>query len=172
MRHIQEAVDQVCRQEQRTLLRQGASPLTGTKYLWLYAQENIPEHRWEEFEHLRSLNLKVGRAWAIKESLWRLWEYISQGHALRFFQRWFWWATHSRLEPIRKVAHMFKRHLSNILTYTKHRLTNAVAEGFNNKIQQIKHMAYGFGNIEHLKIAIYFHCGGLDLYHTNAGGPE
>jgi transposase len=25
-------------------------------------------------------------------------------------------------------------------------------------------MAYGFRNIEHFKIAIYFHCGGLDLY--------
>ena len=59
---------------------------------------------------------------------------------------------------------MFKRHLSNILTYTKHRLTNAVAERFNNKIQQIKQMAYRFRNIEHFKIAIYFHCGGLDLY--------
>ena len=79
-------------------------------------------------------------------------------------QRAFWWATHSRLEPIRKVAHMFKRHLFNILTYTKHRLTNAVAEEFNNKIQQIKQRAYGFRNIEHFKIAIYFHCGGLDLY--------
>ena len=164
MRHIQEAVDPFLRQEHRALLRQGASPLTGTKYLWLYAQENIPDHRREEFEHLRSLNLKVGRAWAIKESLRRLWAYISPGHALRFFQRAFWWATHSCLEPIRKVAHMFKPHLFNILTYTKHRLTNAVAEGFNNKIQQIKQMAYGFRNIEHFKIAIYFHCGGLDLY--------
>jgi len=62
------------------------------------------------------------------------------------------------------VAHVFKRNLSNILAYTKHRLTNAVAEGFNNKIQQIKQMAYGFRNIEHFKIAIYFYCGGLDLY--------
>lgn len=59
---------------------------------------------------------------------------------------------------------MFKRHLPNILTYTKHHLTNAVAEGFNNKIQQIKEMAYGFRNIEHFRIAIYFHCGGLNLY--------
>jgi transposase len=45
---------------------------------------------------------------------------------------------------------------------TKHRLTNTVAEGFNNR--QIKQMAYGFRNIEHFKIVIYFHCGELDLY--------
>lgn len=164
MKHTMEAVDKVRRQEHRVLLQQGSSPLTGTKYLWLYAQEHIPDHRREEFHQLRSLNLKVGRAWAIKESVRKLWSYVRWDHALRFFQQWFWCATHSRLQPIRKVAHMFKRHLFNIFTYTKHRLTNAVAEGLNNKIQQIKEMVYGFRNIEHFKIAIYFHYGGLDLY--------
>jgi DNA-binding MarR family transcriptional regulator len=45
-----------------------------------------------------------------------------------------------------------------------HRITNAVSEGLNSKIQTIKKMAYGFRNREHFKTAIYFHCGGLDLY--------
>ncbi len=60
--------------------------------------------------------------------------------------------------------HSEKRRLPNILTYARHRLTNAVAEGLNSKIQQVKKKAYGFRNTEHFKTAIYFHCGGLDLY--------
>ena len=49
-------------------------------------------------------------------------------------------------------------------TNFRHRLTNATAEGLNSKIQMVKEMACGFGNREHYKTAIYFHCGGLDLY--------
>jgi len=59
---------------------------------------------------------------------------------------------------------MLQRHLPNGMTFFAHRLTNAVTEGLNSKIQTIKKMAYGFRNREHFKAVIYFHCGGLDLY--------
>ena len=39
-----------------------------------------------------------------------------------------------------------------------------MSEGLNSQIQKIKRMACGLRNIEHFKTAIYFHCGGLDLY--------
>ena len=45
------------------------------------------------------------------------------------FKKWYWWATHARLKPLAKAAKMIKEHLPNILTYLKHRITNAVAEG-------------------------------------------
>jgi len=63
-----------------------------------------------------------------------------------------------------KAAKTLKCHLSNILTYFKHRITNAVSEGLNSKIQTIKQMACGFRNRDHYRKAILFHCGGLDLY--------
>ena len=62
-----------------------------------------------------------------------------------------------------EVAKMLKRHLPNVLSYFTHRITNAVSEGLNSRIQTIKKMAYGFRNLEHFKTAIYFHCGGLQL---------
>ncbi|MHB8423424.1 MAG: ISL3 family transposase, partial [Leptospirales bacterium] len=116
------------------------------------------------FDALRSLNLKVGRAWAMKEDLRTLWSLPSVREAKTFWKRWFWWATHSRLKPMREVAHLIKRHLSNVLTYIMHPITNATSEGLNSKIQTIKKRAYGFRNKERFKIAIYFQCGGLDLY--------
>jgi len=51
------------------------------------------------------------------------------------FQSWYYWATHSRLKPIIKAAKTLKRHIENILTYFKHRITNSVAEGFNSKFK-------------------------------------
>ena len=93
-----------------------------------------------------------------------MWSYWHAGYMRKYFAKWHHWATHSRLEPIKKAAKTLKRHLDNIVTYAKHRITNALAEGINAKIEKIKRMACGFRNRAHYRTAIYFHCGGLDLF--------
>jgi transposase len=94
-------------------------------------------------------NLKTARAWAIKEALRELWTYRRKGWAEQYWKRWYFWATHARLQPVRKVARMIHRHLDNVLTYIDHRITNAVSEGLNSKIQTVKKtpMAIGIGTI-------------------------
>ena len=164
MTHMEKAVDTVRKEEHKELMTRGDETLKGSKYLWLYNQENIPEKRFGEFNMLKDLGLKVGRAWAIKETLRNLWDYIYTEAANKFWKKWYFWATHSRLMPVYKVANTIKRHIKNILTYCKHRITNAVAEGLNSKIQTIKQRACGFRNPNNFRTAIYFHCGGLDLY--------
>jgi putative transposase len=42
--------------------------------------------------------------------------------------------------------------------------TIAVAEGINSKIMSIKRRVGGYRNHENFKTAIFFYCGGLDLY--------
>jgi len=163
-RQVTEAVDKVRRQEHKALLVEGNEQLKGTRYLWLANEENVPDWRKEEFAAIRQTNLKTGRAWSIKESLRRFWSYRYAKSALGYFRRWYYWATHSRLAPIVQAAKTLNRHLPNILTYFKHRISNATAEGLNSKIQMVKEMACGFRNREHYRTAIYFHCGGLELY--------
>lgn len=158
------AVDKVRRREHKLLSRLGDQRLKGTKYLWIWNEENIPVWRRTEFDAIKKTNLKTGRAWAIKESLRRFWNYVSPAWALKYFKVWYFWATHSRLKPIIAAAKTLKRHLTNIMTYFKHRITNATAEGINSKIQTIKLMACGYRNRERYRKVIYFHCGGLDLY--------
>ena len=67
-----------------------------------------------------------------------MWGYRRKGWALRHWKRWYFWATHSRLKPVVKVARMIRDHLDNVLTYFDHRITNATSEGLNSKIQTIK----------------------------------
>jgi transposase len=138
MAHMNKAVDQVRRGEHRRLQEDGDDTLKGTKYLWLFAEENVPEKKAEDFEWLRTLHLKTGRAWAIKEALRHLWDYQQKGWALRYWKDWYYWATHSRLKPVVKVAKMIQGHLDNVLTYFDHRITNATSEGINSKIQTVK----------------------------------
>ena len=164
MRYLTEAVDHVRRSENKALLSQGEDTLKGTRFLWLRRPGNLSEEQSLEFRELKSKGLKVARAWSIKELFDRLWSYSYDGAARKFFRRWFFWATHCRLKPVMEVARMLKRHLDNILTYLKHHITNAVAEGINSRIQQVKSAARGFRNFENFRTAVLFYCGRLDVY--------
>jgi len=164
MQHMGKAVDTVRKQEHRQLQQDGDDTLKGSKYLWLYSHENLPESKVERFNELRTADLRTSRAWAIKETLRHFWDNTERSEAEKYLQRWYFWATHSRLKPVIEVAKTVKRHAVNILTFVEHRITNALSESINAKIQTIKQMACGYRNRENFRTAIYFHCGKLDLY--------
>ena len=164
MQQMNDAVDKVRRQEHRQLQAAGDDRLKGTKHWWLYGYENVPDKHLRAFESVRDQHLRTSRAWAIKETLRDLWQYKSKTWARKFFNQWFGWARRSKLAPIKKVALTYKRHMDNILTYCEHQITNGVAEGLNSRIMTIKRNACGYRNKENFKTAIYFFCGGLDLY--------
>jgi transposase len=164
MQHVGRALDTVRKQEHRALSAVGDDTLAKSKYLWLYSRENVPEKDRSRFDELRRADLKTGRAWSLKETLRHLWGAATRTSGEAHWKAWYYWATHSRLKPMIAAAKTIHRHLANVLTYFEHRITNAVSEGLNSKIQTIKKRAYGFRNKENFKTAIYFHCGGLDLY--------
>lgn len=173
MKHMNEAVDRVRRRENRALRAEGDDTLVGSKHMWLYAHENLPDRYAEQFAELRVANLRTARAWAIKEMLRDLWDRPSEYLARLWYADWRSWATRSRLEPVRKVAGMIHRHLPNILSYFTNPVTNAASEAINSTIQMIKKRAFGFRSFPNFRTAVLFRCGGLDLYprieaHPNA----
>lgn len=163
-KYLSKAVDGVRKKEHRELKGADSELLTGTKYLWLTSPTNWSDKQRAAFRSLQAEGLKVGRAWAIKEAFSDFWNYVYEGAATKFFRRWYFWATHSRLKPVIDTAKTLKRHLAGLLTYLRHRITNAVTEGLNSKIQMLKSNARGFRNFEHYRISILFHCGKLALY--------
>ena len=92
-----------------------------------------------------------------------LFTYVYTGAARSFFDRWYSWSSRCRLKPMIEAGRMLKRRLASILTFIKHRVTNAASESLNAKIQWVKYTARGFRNQRNFINAIYFHCGGLDL---------
>lgn len=169
--HMNEAVDQVRRKENRTLRQDGDERLVGTRYMWLYGQENLPPRYHVDFAALRQSTLKTARAWAIKESLRQLWNCPDRTKGTTWWRRWYFWATHSRLPPVKAVAAMIKSHLHNVLTYFTHPITNAVSEALNSTIQMLKHRARGYRSFANFRVAILFRCGGLQLYPATHPDP-
>ena len=64
----------------------------------------MPEQRRAGFASLVRQELKVGRAWAIKEALRCLWHCVYPALGWKSLKQWCFWATHSRLNLIRKVV--------------------------------------------------------------------
>lgn len=73
------------------------------------------------------------------------------------------WMTHSRLKPMKEPARPIRRHLAEIVAYFEHPYTNAVLEGTDSVIQNVKRRARGFRNMDHSATMIYLTCGKLDL---------
>ena len=159
-----EAVDKVRRQEHKDLLQDGHSILTGSKPQWLTNPENMSAKQWEDFVPLKNQALKTAKAWAIKELAMSLWHYSTQGWALKAWKRWLGWALRCRLDPVRKVALMIREHLWGIINAIVLSADNGRSESMNAKIQRVKRRACGFRNRDRFRTAIYFHCGGLELY--------
>jgi len=162
-KYLGDAVDAVRKQEHRSLLQAGDSPLTGSKWAW---QKTYADGRSAEAVAFRALNqqtLKTSRAWRTKETFKEFWRYRYTGAAKRFFGAWSNNAMRSRLEPIKKVVKMLRRHETGLLNYSRHRISNACAEGFNSAIQLIKANARGFRNFTNYRARILFHCGKLDM---------
>lgn len=162
--HLSRAVDTVRRREHRQLSERGDQALKGSKYLWLRNPESLTLDQCEAFEAIQDRALKTARAWAIKEAAMELWSFTDRTMAEKAWKSWYGWAIRSRLEPIKRVAKMIRRHLRGIINAILLGVTNARAEGFNSAIQWLKSSARGFRNRERFRNAIYFRLGGLDLY--------
>jgi transposase len=164
MQHATKAVDLVRRREHRRLQEDGDDRLKGTKYVWLTSQENLTERQQQKLDASFHVQLETGKAWGYKEMLRDLWHHDTAQEATSYFRDWYQSVIHTKLQPMKKVARMIKERLTNVVSYCTHKITNGVAEGINSKIMAIKRRVGGFRNVENYKTAIYFYCGGLDLY--------
>ena len=161
--HLNNAVDKVRRSEHKKLLEVGDSRLSNSRYFWLSREEQVSEKAAQRFGELKHAQLKTARAWALKESFGVFWDYRSQGWGSRHFTAWYSWAIRSRLDPIKQVARMIKTHLNQIFTWFTYRISNAVSEGLNSKIQTVKSNSRGFRSFESYRRSILFYCGKLDM---------
>jgi transposase len=118
VRHLMEAVDEVRRDEIREKGPAHKALMYKTRFIWLKNPWNLTEGQAFRLGELERLNLKINRAYLLKELFRHFWDYTYAGWAKKYLKRWFWWATHSRLAPIRDFAWLVRRHEHDILNYS------------------------------------------------------
>ena len=161
IKHINDAVDTVRKEESKT-----NAELKRTKYIWLKNDDNLTDaqREWKSLLMKSSKHLKTGRAYSMRVELQDIYEECTtRDEAENRLKKLCSWMMHSRLEPMKKACGMLRDHWNEILNYFDFRYTNAILEGCNSIIQNIKRRARGFRNTEYFKTMIYLVCGGLDI---------
>lgn len=163
MKMLNKALNEVRGREVLTGNHEKKSLLKGTRQLWLWGEENLPERYAERFDQLKNSALRTAKAWGLKE-LWRSFRHCAdEADGRAYFKKWYRQVMASKLEPLKSVARTLKKHLEGIVTVLKYRFCNALAEGMNSRIQLMVQKACGYRNKERLKTDILFHLGGLSM---------
>ena len=158
MKLMGDAVDQVRREEART-----QSGLKQTRYLWLMNPSRLSVAEQAQVARLSRQRLKTAKAYQLRLVLQEFFAQDSRAAAETFLKRWYFWATHTRLAPLIKVAKTIKAHWAGILNWYDSKLTTGLLEGINSLIQAAKARARGYRTSKNLITMAYLIAGKLDF---------
>jgi transposase len=161
---INEAVNNVRKQEVNT-----NKLLIGTKYIWLKNYKNLTVKQKETLASLTmsKMKSKTMRAYNIRQSFQDIYQATSQEEFVTYLNKWYFWATHSKLEPMIKAAKTVKRHWDGVVRWYESKINNGILEGLNSVIQAAKSKARGYKTFRNYKIIVYLLTGKLDFSLVN-----
>lgn len=164
MKIINSAVNEVRKQESKD-----QDILKGHRYIFLKNEKNLTQKQAQTRKELSisRLNLKSIRALHIRENFQEIYKASTEDEFEDLLNKWYFWATHSRLEPIKEAAYTIKNHWDGVLQWKKSRINNGLLEGLNSLIQAAKAKARGFRNIRYFKIVAFLVTGKLDFNKFN-----
>ena len=134
-----------------------------SRWLLLKRRENLTDKQDTSLATLLQYNLKTIRSYLLKEDFQSFWQYRSPYWAGVFLDRWCTRVMRSRIEPMKKVARMLRRHRELILNWFRARkeFSSGIVEGLNAKAKVATRKAYGFKRFKTLELALYHNLGEL-----------
>lgn len=161
---LNDAVDQVRRQEAARLRREGVDLLKGLKYVFLKRPENLTAGQYASLQGLLNKRWLCSiRAYLWKEKFQLFWQYDSPYWAQCYLHRWCKGAMRSRLGPIKKFVKTIRSHEDLIMNWFKAKklYSSGAVEGMNRKVNLITRKAYGYRTFDVLQVALFHALGQL-----------
>ena len=162
--HLNQAVDEVRRAESTRLRGKPlAAKLKKMRWKLLRRGSRVRGRARDRLQGLLASKLATGRAWQLKESFEPFWKYTTMWWGGAFLDAWIERAMRSRLEPMKKVARMLRKHEGLLLNWfdAKGEVSSGAVEGLNNKIRVVTRRSYGFRTYPAMEIALYHNLGRL-----------
>lgn len=157
VKKVNEALDTVRKKEFSEAEPDEQIAMKHKRFIILKREGNLNRQEREELTTLMQSNEKLYKAYLLKEQILSIFddkrstfEQIQERITL-----WFENILSNQLVEFYKVAETMKSYLYGILNYFRYGMTNAIAEGFNTKINIIKRRAYGFRDLEYFMLKIY-----------------
>jgi transposase len=162
--HASTAVDKMRRIEQRS-----DRSLKGMRWSLLRDCSRLSAEAAADLDALiaRMTTVRTARAWVYKEQLREILERKQINVVRAMLQHWCTCVMRSKVEPMKEVADLVRRHLEGIVAWAQTRQTNGFLEALNGLFQAAKRRARGFTRMSTIRTVIFLIAGKLDFRMVN-----
>lgn len=158
--HANAAVDKMRRIEQRS-----DKSLKGLRWSLLKDRASLKPEAAADLDALitRMTTVRTARAWVYKEQLRQILERKQINVVRAMLAHWCTCVMRSKVEPMKDVAQLVRRHLEGIVAWAQTRQTNGFLEALNGLFQAAKRRARGFTRFETIRTVIFLIAGKLNF---------
>jgi transposase len=162
--HASAAVDQTRRLEQRT-----DPSLKGLRWTLLKDRQKLTADSRAELDALiaQVASKRTARAWVYREQLREVLDCKQINVVSAMLAQWCTNVMRSKVEPMKAVAQLVRRHFDGIVAWTQTRQTNGFLEALNGLFQAAKRKARGYGRFRTMRTVIFLIAGKLDFARLN-----
>jgi transposase len=154
LQHANDAIDEVRRAEFFRQAPKKRGLIKGKKWLLLSRWKNLSYTHRGELNRLFGLNRRVFKAYLLKESLERLWDYRYEGAMVNYLRKWMDQLRWQRLKPFEELAAMLLKHLDGIANYCRTKVRFGVVEALNGNIRMMINRGRGYQNLRYLLLKV------------------
>jgi transposase len=154
--HASAAVDQMRRLEQRT-----DPSLKGLRWTLLKDRADL------DALSAQAATKRTARAWLYREHLREILDRKQINVVSAMLKQWCTNVLRSKVEPMREVARMIRKHFDGIVAWTQTRQTNGFIEALNGLFQAAKRKARGYTRFATMRTVLFLIAGKLDFTRIN-----
>ena len=158
--HASAAVDQMRRLEQRT-----TPSLKGLRWTLLKDRDSLSNEARADLDNLilQAPTKRTARAWLYREHLREILHRKQINVASVMLKQWCANVMRSKVDPMKEVARMIKRHFEGIVAWTQTRQNNGFIEALNGLFQAAKRKARGYKRFATMRTVLFLIAGKLDF---------
>ena len=162
--HAGTAVDMTRRIEQRT-----NKSLKGLRWSLLKDRSKLKPAAAADLDTLlaKLTTVRTARAWTYKERLREILQRKQINVVRAMLLHWCTCVMRSKVDPMKEVAALVRRHLEGIVAWAQTRQTNGFLEAINGLFQAAKRRARGFKRLSTIRTVIFLIAGKIDFSTIN-----
>ena len=157
VKKVNEALDNVRKKEFAKASNEERIEMKHKRWIILKREKNLEKEEKETLKQLMNNNERLYKAYLLKEQILSIFSEENQtfDKVKERILQWFENILSNEMDEFEGVMKTMQNYLYGILNYFRYGMTNAIAEGFNTKINVIKRRAFGFRDIEYFALKIF-----------------
>lgn len=157
VKKVNEALDKVRKKEFSKASDNERIEMKHKRWIILKKESNLDKDEKETLNQLMGNNERLYKAYLLKEQILSIFSEKNSSFDMvhERITQWFENILSNGMDEFQGVMKTMQTYFYGILNYFRYGMTNAIAEGFNTKINVIKRRAFGFRDIEYFSLKIF-----------------